>query len=183
MGTSQVFHFFIEQETTMKLKHTGLLLLTSLLAGAAHANGPTGPSDLPPPPWQGHEGPMPHMPPPDVPAVMLPCLHGVQLSDAQDDAIFELLNRNAPQMRKQHKEVEKTGKALRDQAKAESFSEARLADLAQAHAQALAKLELMRVQQERAVLAVLTPEQRRQANRNGERPAGPPQGQAPQMRD
>lgn len=156
------------------MKSTRLHHLLGLLAiaGCAFAFTQAAADDMPPPP--GHGVPMPHFPPPSDMGPRPPFLHGIRLTDTQDDAVFELLTRDAIAIRKQCKEVERTGRELHEQSLGDNFSEARIAELVQAHAQAEAKLAMMRIKQDRAVLALLTAEQRQQVRRGAGHPDGPP---------
>lgn len=119
-------------------------------------------------PGPDHEGPGgPGMPPP----LMAPFLHGIELTDAQQDKVFAILHAEMPYLREQHKAAMKAHEALRALSGSAQFDDAKAAALAQAGAQAMANIELQRARTEQKLLALLTPEQRKQL---AERPAHRP---------
>jgi len=140
-------------------------------AGPAHGGlegRPGGPGmEMP-----GHEGPMggPGMPP----GPMAPFLHGLELSEAQQDKVFAILYAEMPYLRDQHKAAAKAHDALRELAGAAQYDDAKAAALAQAAAQANANIELQHVRTGQKLLALLTPEQRKQlAERQEHQPHHP----------
>ena len=174
-----------------KLKH--LLLIAVLSTGGyAAAHGAADMGGMPPPfaagapdghgPERGHEGRPgahgmeghghegPGMPPP----LMAPFLHGIELSEAQQDKVFTILHAEMPYLHEQHKAAMKAHEALRALSGAAQYDDAKAAALAQAGAQAIANIELQHVRTEQKLLALLTPEQRKLlAERPLQRPSHP----------
>lgn len=109
------------------------------------------------PPGPGHFGP-----PPGGPGMPPPFLHGLNLTDAQQDKVFAIVHGQAPAIREQERALRKAREALHALATAAQYDDAKAAAQAQAAAQAMANLELSRVRMEQKVLAVLTAEQRKQ---------------------
>lgn len=151
-----------------KSKLTQLLLATTmalpLLARAEDAMPPQG--DRPPlagPRGDGPRGEFPggrhggHFGAPG-----LPFLHGLELSDSQQDKLFQLMHNQAPYLREQQRAHEKAMRALHEMGDAEKFDDAAATRLAQAAAQAQANLTLSHIRTHQKVLALLTPEQRKQ---------------------
>lgn len=91
-----------------------------------------------------------------------PILRGVELTEAQEDKVFAILHAEKPYLREQAKAAAKAHEALREMAGAEKYSDAKAASLAQAAGTAMANIALQRVRTEQKLLAVLTPEQRKQ---------------------
>ena len=89
-------------------------------------------------------------------------LRDVALTEAQEDKLFAIGHALAPQQREQEREARKAHEALRALADSGQFDEARAASLAQAEGNAVAALALLRARADAQVLAVLTPEQRKQ---------------------
>ena len=173
----------------MNIKKTNLqaLLLAAMLAlplaanadAAAMADGApgAGPGFGHPPcpgmedghPMRGpeamHGGPaMPGMMPPGAPGMggEPPFLRGLDLNEAQQDKVFAILHAQEPYLRDQGKAVAKAHAALRELAHAAQYDDAKAASLAQAGAQAMANIMLQHVRTEQKLLALLTPEQRKQ---------------------
>ena len=151
-----------------KSKLTQLLLAAAmalpLLARAEEAMPPEGDRA----PMAGPRGDGPHG---DFPgghpgghfgAPGLPFLHGLELSESQEDKLFQLMHNQAPYLREQQRAHEKAIRALHDKRDAEKFDDAAAARLAQAAAQAQANLTLSHIRTHQKVLALLTPEQRKQ---------------------
>jgi len=99
----------------------------------------------------------------------MPFLHGIELSDSQDDKIFQLMHGQEPYLREQQRAHEKAMRALHEMRNAEKFDDSAASRLAQAAAQAEANLMLARIRTHQKVLAVLTPEQRKQLDERMER--------------
>ncbi|MBY0241747.1 MAG: periplasmic heavy metal sensor [Burkholderiaceae bacterium] len=108
--------------------------------GAEGMPGPHGPQRLGPPPF----------------------LHGLDLTEAQQDKVFAILHSQAPYVREQDKALHKARETLHALASAAPYDDAKAAAQAQVVAQAMANLELARVRTEQKLLAVLTAEQRKQ---------------------
>lgn len=137
------------------------LALTLPLSSLAQAAPETCDSHFPPP--HLHRGPMPgaEMPPPGAP--LPPYLHDLNLSEAQQDKVFAVLHAQAPQMRELAKQLRKSHESLATMAIASEFDERAARAHAAAGAQARADMALLRARSEHELYAVLTPEQRQQA--------------------
>ena len=95
---------------------------------------------------------------------MMRGLHRLDLSEAQQDQVFELMHNQAPVMRKQMKALKKVETELQTLKKSPDYSEAKAKELIVSMTQQRADMEMARLQVERKVLDVLTPEQRQQLN-------------------
>ena len=142
-----------------------LLLLSAcsmpLLALAQQASAPDGPPSraMPgPPPGFGHG----HGPGPGAPGLP-PFLHGIELSEAQQDKIFAATYAQAPLLREQEKIAFKAYAQLRELAASSAYDDAKAGALANTAAHAMATISLLQARLEQQLLAVLTPEQRKQA--------------------
>ncbi len=142
-----------------------LLLLSAcsmpLLALAQQASAPDGPPSraMPgPPPGFGHG----HGPGPGAPGLP-PFLHGIELSEAQQDKIFAATYAQAPLLREQEKIAFKAHAQLRELAASSAYDDAKAGALANTAAHAMATISLLQARLEQQLLAVLTPEQRKQA--------------------
>lgn len=95
--------------------------------------------------------------PPHFPA--LASLRGIRLSEEQQDKHFKVMHAAAPKLHAQFKALRQAEQALRAQSQAEPAA-------LQAHADAVGRawagLALTRAELDRQILALLTPEQRRQ---------------------
>lgn len=146
------------------------LLLAAAMAlplAASAEEGVPPESDLPPfgSPRGGMAGGHPgHFGPPGM-----PFLHGLELSDSQEDKIFQLMHSQEPYLREQQRAHEKAMRALHEMRNADKFDDAAAAKLAQTAAQAEANLMLAHIRTHQKVLAVLTPEQRKQLDERMER--------------
>ncbi|WP_219115935.1 periplasmic heavy metal sensor [Janthinobacterium sp. UMAB-56] len=134
-----------------------LLLLSAcsmpLLALAQQECAPDGP----PPhamPGPGHGPGRPGLP---------PLLHGIDLSEAQQDKVFAATYSQAPLLREQEKIAFKAHAQLRELAVSGAYDDAKASALATTAAQAMAKISLQQARLEQQLLAVLTQEQRQQA--------------------
>lgn len=114
---------------------------------------------LPPPPL--FEGPS-HDAPPLGMEPHLPFLRGIELNEAQQDKIFELMHRQAPLLRDQAKAARRAEEELHRLASAEPFSAEKSRTLAQAYGKAQAEMALLRAETEAKVRAILSPAQRQQ---------------------
>lgn len=104
----------------------------------------------------------PHPGGPGMAQPLPPFMHGVELSEAQQDKVFAIVHGQVPYLREQGKTLHKSHEALAALAHAEKYDDAKAASLAQSAAQAMANLELSRVRTDQKLLAVLTAEQRKQ---------------------
>lgn len=91
---------------------------------------------------------------------MMRGLHRLDLSEAQQDKIFEIMHAQAPSMREQMKTLRKAEDELRDLRAQPNFSEASAKALIDRISGIRAEHEMARLQAERKVLDVLTAEQR-----------------------
>ena len=139
--------------------------------GGAGGRGPMGP-----PPGSGFRFDSSFGPGPGF-APQAPLFRGVELTEAQEDRIFAILHAEKPYLREQAKAAGKAHEALRALAEADKYDDAKAAALAQAAATASANIELQHVRTRQKLLAVLTPEQRKQQNQ--ERPDDRPRRQRP----
>ncbi|MHA4871283.1 Spy/CpxP family protein refolding chaperone [Duganella sp. PWIR1] len=127
--------------------------------------GPRGPEHDGPPPFGGPQRGGPDHGPDRGPGFgpgRAPFLRGVELSDAQQDKVFAILHAEAPYLREQSKAAAKAREALRAQADADKYDDAKASALAKEVATAEANIALQHVRTQQKLLAVLTPEQRKQ---------------------
>ena len=124
---------------------------------AGHDRGPGGHG----PEGFGFGGHGPGAPGPDMPFGRMH-LHGLKLSDAQQDKLFALRHAQAPEHREHEKAIRKAHEALRELARADKFDDAKAGALARDLGQAVAADALLHARTEAQALAVLTPEQRDQ---------------------
>jgi protein CpxP len=94
---------------------------------------------------------------------------GVHLDEAQQDKVFAIVHAQEPRMREQEKAARHAHEALRAMATSGQFDDARASALAQAGAQAMAAMALQQARTTAQINALLTPEQRRQADEHGRR--------------
>jgi len=147
--------------------------------GGGHGGGPDGPDggaggrgSMGPPPGAGFSfGPGPGFGP------QAPLFRGVELTEAQEDNIFAILHAEKPYLREQAKAAGKAQEALRALVDGDKYDDAKAAALAQAAATASANITLQHVRTRQKLLAVLTPEQRKQQDQ--ERPDDRPRRQRP----
>ena len=92
----------------------------------------------------------------------LPMLHGVDLSEAQQDAAFELVHAQAPAQRAFEKKAVKALEELQRLSASEQFNAKQARVLADAYAQAQAQLAYNQAELEAKLRALLTAEQRQQ---------------------
>lgn len=91
-----------------------------------------------------------------------PFFRGVELSEAQQDKVFTILHAEAPYLREQSKAAAKAREALHALATADKCDDAKATALAKEAATAEANIALQHVRTQQKLLAVLTPEQRKQ---------------------
>lgn len=120
---------------------------------------------------------------------MIPFLHELNLSEAQQDKIFDIMHALEPQMRDRARAAHKAQRELHQMSLSDKFDEAEARVLADSASRAEADLALLRARSTQQVLATLTPEQRRQAaelkqRQKSRRPGedGPPGPRGPQHR-
>ena len=136
-----------------------ILPLSAVADGRHSASSLHGRCDGPPPVGNvamyphhemGRPGMMPH----------LPFLHRIELSEAQQDKVFELMTANLPAERAKAKLARKAMDDLRKLGAADAFDPVKARELAAAHSQAMADLLVMWAETEAKVRALLTAEQR-----------------------
>lgn len=166
------------------------LALPDAAQGDAAAGRPAAPAERGPDdgPHHGFGGHGPGVPGPEMPGDRsggpfggpfggMPPLHGLKLSEAQQDKLFAIMHAQAPQRREQDKAVRKASAQLRELARADRFDDAKAAAAARDLGQAITAESLLQARTEAQVLAVLTPEQRtRLRERHGHGPMGPHDG-------
>lgn len=96
-------------------------------------------------------------------------MHGLDLTEAQRDEIFEVRHAAAPTLRDKGKQVHEARQALREVSKGEAFDEAKVRAASERVAKAQADVMVERLRVKQQVLAVLTPEQRTKLDQAKER--------------
>lgn len=107
---------------------------------------PMGPAGMP--------GMMDGMPPPFP--------RGLNLSEAQRDRIYAILHAQAPAMRDQAKAIHKSQTELRQLGLSDEYSDTKAQTLAEASAQAMARMAQLHARADNQIYRILTAEQRRQ---------------------
>ena len=95
-------------------------------------------------------------------------LRGLDLSEAQKDKIFAIHYAQMPQMREKFKIVRKSHEDLRALTTSPQYDDAKAKALADAGARAMADIALLKARSEHDIYALLTPEQKAQAEKNHE---------------
>jgi protein CpxP len=141
--------------------------LLALAQQETAADGPLARAMEGPPPGFGHG--------PGGPAApgLPPFLRGIDLSEAQQDKVFAATYAQAPLLREQEKIAFKAHAQLRALAGSSAYDDAQAGALANTAAQAMAKISLQQARLEQQLLAVLTPEQRQQAQQQRDSRPGP----------
>jgi Spy/CpxP family protein refolding chaperone len=105
-----------------------------------------------PPPGPGNmlEGPLP------------PYLHGLTLTDDQQDRIFDLLHGQAPTARQLLRSLQKSRSQLRELGLSDKYDETAVRALADAQSKAEGDLAMLHARTDHEILVLLTPEQRKQ---------------------
>jgi len=98
---------------------------------------------------------------------------GIELTEVQEDKVFAILHGQAPYLREQQKAEDKAMRALHELRNADKYDDASASKLAQAAAQAHASILLQEIRTHHKLLAVLTPEQRKQLVERKPRMGGP----------
>lgn len=126
-------------------------------------------------PARGNDGPPPALGPgPGGAQGLPPFLHGIALSEAQQDKVFAATQAQAPLLREQQKIAFKAHEQLRQLAASSTYDDARAGALANTAAQAMAQISLLQARLEQQLLALLTPEQRQQVEQRRAEHAGQP---------
>lgn len=124
--------------------------------------------------------PLPALAQPGPPPGLPPFLHGIELNEAQQDKVFAASYAQAPELREQEKIAFKAHAQLRELAASSAYDDAKAGALANTAAQAMAKISLLQARLEQQLLAVLTPEQRQQAQQLHDGRQGPRHLQRPE---
>ena len=150
-------------------------------APAADVDDGPGPDAGPGPRGPGPHGPGPHGPGPGMGGPGLPFLRGVELSEAQEDRLFAIMHAQAPQLREQEKAERKALEALDAMRESGRVDDGKAAAQAKALGQAIAAQELLRVRTAAQVMALLTPQQKADLERD-RAPQGSPRSAPPAPR-
>ena len=116
---------------------------------------------------QGMLPPPPGMMPPPFPIdanFMPPFLRDLKLTEAQQDKVFELMHSQMPTMRTQFKAVRKIAEELNHQALSDHYNPTEVKALADTLASAIADMVMLHTAADAKFRALLTPEQRKQAD-------------------
>lgn len=135
----------------------------ALAAPAADAPPPGAPAAAdfdPGPDFDRGPDPGPRGPGPRMGGPGLPFLHGIALSEAQEDRLFAIMHAQAPQLREQEKAERKALEALDAMRESGRVDDAKAAAQAKALGQAIAAQELLRVRTAAQVMALLTQQQK-----------------------
>jgi protein CpxP len=91
-----------------------------------------------------------------------PFLHGLHLTDEQQDKVFAIVYAAAPAVREQGKALHKAHEALHELNQSDQYDESRVKSLAEAAAKAESQMTVLRMRTEHEIFALLTPEQKKQ---------------------
>lgn len=95
-------------------------------------------------------------------------LKALNLTDAQQAQIKDIMERQKPQREARWKELRESHQALREAARSDSYDAARVQQLASRQAQLNAEMMVQRIETMRQVYALLTPEQKQKWDAKGE---------------
>ncbi|MFO1435921.1 MAG: Spy/CpxP family protein refolding chaperone [Gammaproteobacteria bacterium] len=111
------------------------------------------------------------------PAGAPPFLHDIELTDVQQDRIFDILHAQAPIVREQWKALHKAHEQIRELTASDKFDLKQVQSAADIVARALAGHMVLHAESESKIRALLTPEQRKQIAEfePSEEPPLPPQ--------
>lgn len=152
----------------MKIWKLTSIAVLAAACGTALAEAPE--SEMTPPPERMMDGgPMGPGPGGRGPGRAASVLRHVHLDDAQDDKVFAIVHAQEPQRREQSRTLHQSHEALRALAVSGHYDENKAAALAKSAGSAMAALALLDARTEARILAVLTPEQRREADARKER--------------
>jgi protein CpxP len=87
-------------------------------------------------------------------------LRGLDLTEAQRDQVFKIFHEQAPVLREHAQAAREASRELRAAATSPNFDRARVRELADAQAKAMAEMAFLRAEAMSRVVAILTPEQR-----------------------
>ena len=107
-----------------------------------------------------------------------PELHGVALTDAQQDKVFQIMYKQAPALREAMKKERHAHDDLQALILAPNFDESRARSLADSAGKAHGEMALLHATAQSQIQALLTPAQRQQIEEGGHRspPPGRPEG-------
>jgi protein CpxP len=91
-----------------------------------------------------------------------PFLRDVKLTEAQQDKVFSILYASIPPLREQGKLARKSADAIHEVVDSSTYDEARLKSLVGSNVHAIAELMILQARTTHQILALLTPEQRKQ---------------------
>ncbi len=97
-------------------------------------------------------------------APLPPFLKGLQLSDIQSDAIFGILHTQKPQLRQKLLQLDKGREQLHSLVISPNYSETEARKLAESISRILAEIELLHSRADHDIYALLSNQQREQAN-------------------
>jgi len=89
-------------------------------------------------------------------------LHGVKLTEQQQDQLFKLKHDAAPMFHEKMQALRQNHDSLRQAASFASYNPAKVRQLADAQAKLVAELHVLRIEQQHKAFALLTPEQQKQ---------------------
>ena len=144
-------------------------LLAACFASQAYATGQAGAPPAAQEPGPGPDGGRHHgfgEHEPGMRGGMLEHMRRLNLSEAQQDKLFNIRHAAEPQQREHMKAIRKAREALGELARADRFDDARATALSRELGQAVAAEALLHARTEAQALAVLTPEQREQLRRH-----------------
>jgi Spy/CpxP family protein refolding chaperone len=158
------------------------VILALPLVTLAQVPGRDAPDAMPPPHCGGQPAPgMFGIAPPH--GGLPPHLHGIELSEAQQDKLFALLHERAPSERELGKAAAMARENLRRLASADFFDGKQAQAFAASHGQALGQLSLMQAKFDVKLRALLTPEQRKQIDQASETRGDERRGEPEARRD
>jgi len=109
--------------------------------------------------------PRPMEMPPEF-APLPPFLHGIGLSEAQQDKIFLIVYNQAPVLRTLMKAERKNSEALHQMAFVSPFDEAKAKVVIAADLQTISEITMLHLKSEQQIIDLLTPEQRKKIEIN-----------------
>lgn len=157
--------YLIIAVTLLLLSACSMPLVALAQPAPAHGAGPARGNDGAPPAFGPGPGGAQGLP---------PFLHGIALSEAQQDKVFAASHAQAPLLREQQKIAFKAHEQLRQLAASSTYDDARAGALANTAAQAMAQASLLQARLQQQLLALLTPEQRQQVEQRRAEHAGQP---------
>jgi Spy/CpxP family protein refolding chaperone len=89
-------------------------------------------------------------------------LHGVKLTEKQQDQLFKLKHDAEPLFHEKMKALRQTHDSLRQASSFANYNPAKVRQLAEVQAKQIAELHVLRIEQKHKAFAVLTPEQKKQ---------------------